>query len=775
MPWFFSKEKEIEKESFTYSATIDSILEIKQKITDICKRNGFSYKDLNNVIIVIDEACSNVIKHAYKDMPTGDILIETKVTNRGIYITLVDKGKSFDWNKFRTPDLNYYVSIGKKGGLGLWIIRKLTDKSSYKVTPRGNELTLVKYHSAPTVTERILKFATRAKSVREKFVFATTAFIVVLFIAIYLYFVFNQRETLKEKFITYNTEIVKSIAQSSKERIIRANYLSLIKMFKEIKKNNENIDSIMLLNSEGRIIAHDNPQYLYTEFESHGKIEKEYRINDTLVIKYKDRYELVEPVTFQNNELGEVRLVISQNNINKVMASKQINIVIISILIFILVAIGIYYLLGLIIKPLQVLHEGVLAIGDGNLDRRIEIEGEDEFSEIAKAFNDMAVKFKGAQESLIEQEKIQKEIQVAKDIQQTLLPKDEAIPTTEGFDIFPLYRSAKEVGGDYFDIIKVGPNLIGVIVADVSGKGVPGSLVMTITRTVVRLIATQNKSAKSVLTKVNNFVKEDMKKGMFVTCFYMVLDSITRRINFACAGHNPLILFRAKENKVYYIKPKGFPLGISLNDENLFKKVMVEEELKLQKDDMIVIYTDGITEAMNGKRELFGEQRFVECIKKYGKLTSKEFIDNLDRELKDFTMGYPQNDDITIVAIKEKKTDTAMLNKVQREIEKLRKKRISAKEIQKKLGVDLKTLKELKKEKREKPVEKLRFLTVEQKKELMQMVIEHPEWGTSNYEKAMQLKFGIAVTRKLINNELKRVNLLTVEKRKKYSNERKTK
>ena len=178
---------------------------------------------------------------------------------------------------------------------------------------------------------------------------------------------------------------------------------------------------------------------------------------------------------------------------------------------------------------------------------------------------------------------------------------------------------------------------------------------------------------------------------------------------------------------------------------------MVEEELKLQKDDMIVIYTDGITEAMNGKRELFGEQRFVECIKKYGKLTSKEFIDNLDRELKDFTMGYPQNDDITIVAIKEKKTDTAMLNKVQREIEKLRKKRISAKEIQKKLGVDLKTLKELKKEKREKPVEKLRFLTVEQKKELMQMVIEHPEWGSSNYEKAMQLKFGAAVTKKLIN------------------------
>ncbi|MCX8094100.1 MAG: SpoIIE family protein phosphatase [Candidatus Goldbacteria bacterium] len=773
MRWFFTKEKEIEKESFTYPANIASILEIKQRITDICKRNNFSYRDLNNIIIVIDEACSNIIKHAYKDMLPGDILVEVRVTNRGIYITLVDKGRSFDWNKFKTPDLNYYVSIGKKGGLGLWIIRKLTDKSFYRVTPRGNELTLVKYHSFPSITEQILKFLTRTKSVREKFVFATTTFIIFLFLGIYIYFVFNQRETLKEKFITYNTEIIKSIAQSSKERIIRSNYLSLIKIFKEIKRNNENIDSIMLLNSQDRIIAHDNAQYLYTEFESRGKLEKEYYINNTLVLKYKDRYELVEPVIFQNNELGEVRLIISNTNIEKVMASKQINIFIISFFVFILVTIGIYYLLGLIIKPIQILHEGVLAIGEGKLEHRIEIEGEDEFSQIAKAFNDMAIKFKGAQESLIEQEKIQKEIQVAKEIQHTLLPKE--VPETEGFDIASLYRSAKEVGGDYYDIIKVGPNLIGVIVADVSGKGVPGSLVMTITRTVMRLIAIQNKSAKSVLTKVNNFVKEDMKKGMFVTCFYLVLDSITRRINFASAGHDPLILYRAKENKVYYIKPKGFPLGISLPDDDLFKKVMVEEELKLQKDDMIVVYTDGITEAMNGKRELFGEKRFVECIKKYGKLTAKEFIDNLDMEIKAFTQGYPQNDDITIVAIKEKRTDTAMLNKMQREIEKLRKKRLSAKEIEKKLGIDLRTLKELKKEREEKGKEKLRFLTVEQKKELTQLVIEHPEWGAANYEKAMQLKYGPIVTKKLINNELKRVNLLTVAKRIKYSNERKPK
>ncbi|HRU40009.1 MAG TPA: SpoIIE family protein phosphatase, partial [Candidatus Goldiibacteriota bacterium] len=420
---------------------------------------------------------------------------------------------------------------------------------------------------------------------------------------------------------------------------------------KEIKANNENIDSVFLLNPEGRVIAHNNSSFLYEEYEARGVVKEQRYVNGTMILQYPGRYELVEPVNFKGTDIGEVRLLITAKGMSRVMAAKQVNLLLVGLVVFAIAILGVYWLLGLITKPMEVLREGVMAIGDGRLEHRIEIDGEDEFSQIAKAFNDMAGKFKGAQESLIEQEKIQKEIAVAKEIQHTLLPKE--MPETEGFDIASLYRSAKEVGGDYYDIMKVGQNLIGVVVADVSGKGVPGSLVMTITRTVMRLTAIQNKSAKSVLTKVNNFVKEDMKKGMFVTAFYLVLDSVTREINFASAGHDPLILYRAKEDKCYYVKPKGFPLGISLPEEDLFRKVMVEERLKLQKDDLLCVYTDGIIEAMNGKREIFGEKRFMECIRKYGKLSSAEFIEKLDAEIKEFTQGYPQNDDITIVVIKE--------------------------------------------------------------------------------------------------------------------------
>jgi serine phosphatase RsbU (regulator of sigma subunit)/anti-sigma regulatory factor (Ser/Thr protein kinase) len=773
MPFFSNKL--LKEETFVLPAQRLYVTEMKERIQKLCREFNFAYKDVNNLMIVLDEACSNIIRHAYKDKAEdGDITFEIKIREKGIYLTLIDTGISFNWKNFKTPNLNHYVDIGKKGGLGVWIIRKLTDKSDYKVTERGNELSLIKYHSGENPINWLLNTISSAKGIKERFILATTIFILIIVTGLYFYFVEHERMALKEKFLRYNADVIKSISLASTERIIKNNYLSLIQLLREIKANNENIDQVFVTNTDGRIMAHNDAAQLYQNYSRIDRLTKEsYYLGDVLVMKIKTengyRYDLDRTIMFRGIEMGDAHLYITDRAIGRVMAGKSVNLVIAIFLIILIATAGIYMLLGLIIRPLQRLREGALAIGEGRLDHRIELEGEDEFSQIANAFNEMATKFKGAQESLVEQEKMQKEIAVAKEIQQTLLPKE--IPDTEGFDIASLYRSAKEVGGDYYDIIKVGPHLIGVMVADVSGKGVPGSLVMTITRTVVRLVSLKNRSAKSVLTKVNTFVKEDMKKGMFVTAFYLVLNSVSRKITFASAGHDPLILYRAKEDKVYYIKPKGFPLGISLPDEELFKKVMVEETVKLQKDDLMVIYTDGITEAMNGKRELWGEKRFVEFIRTNGKMTPKEFIDKLDMELKEFTQGYPQSDDITIVAVKERKTGADMLRKLDREISKLKKKRMSIKDIEKTLGVDVDVLKKLRQEKG-RPAEEIRFLTFEQKKELMRLVLEKPSAHYGLYATEMSAKYQIEINEKLIYNELKRVNLVQIKQRINYASER---
>ncbi|RMD91008.1 MAG: tetratricopeptide repeat protein, partial [Calditrichaeota bacterium] len=273
---------------------------------------------------------------------------------------------------------------------------------------------------------------------------------------------------------------------------------------------------------------------------------------------------------------------------------------------------------------------------------------------IAKAFSEITDKFRQSQANLAEQERLQKEMQLAQDIQQTLLPP--FVPEIEGYEIASLYQAAKEVGGDYYDFVEVDKDSLGIVVADVSGKGVPGSLIMTMIRTALRTEARGVKSASEVLARLNQFVVKDMKKGMFVTIFYVIIDSKRRRLNYASAGHNPMILYRPSTQKTYYLNPKGFPVGISLPDPELFKKSIESDTIQLVEDDVLLIYTDGITEAMNRKRHLFGEERLLDAVKKYSNLRVKPFTEKLREEIYSFTQGFEQNDDITLVAIKEKST-----------------------------------------------------------------------------------------------------------------------
>jgi transposase-like protein len=148
----------------------------------------------------------------------------------------------------------------------------------------------------------------------------------------------------------------------------------------------------------------------------------------------------------------------------------------------------------------------------------------------------------------------------------------------------------------------------------------------------------------------------------------VVLDSVNRVVTYASAGHNPMILYRGESDATYFLKPKGIPVGIDAPDAGLFRRTISVERLTLKQDDMLVIYTDGITEAMNPGRDQFGEPRLLGAIKKYGHLTAQEFTEALDREIHEFTAGAAQNDDITLVAIKEKVQPEERIESKRREL-----------------------------------------------------------------------------------------------------------
>ena len=205
-----------------------------------------------------------------------------------------------------------------------------------------------------------------------------------------------------------------------------------------------------------------------------------------------------------------------------------------------------------------------------------------------------------------EQERLQRELKIARDIQQRLLP--DHCPNIPGFEIGAYGSAATEVGGDYYDFFEVDQDHLGIVVADVSGKGVHAALVVAMMRSAFRMQARQNLDVKQVLQNVNEFIGNDLPQEMFITCIYGILEVSTRRFTWARAGHEPLIIAHP-DDSTDVIAPAGFALGVLGSPD--FDQLLEVDTLTLQSGDRILLFTDGLTEAMNANGEEFGMQRIL--------------------------------------------------------------------------------------------------------------------------------------------------------------------
>ncbi len=208
------------------------------------------------------------------------------------------------------------------------------------------------------------------------------------------------------------------------------------------------------------------------------------------------------------------------------------------------------------------------------------------------------------------QERIRRELQIARDIQRMLLP--DKCPVVAGFDIAARGSSATEVGGDYYDFFWVDADRLGIVVADVSGKGVPAALTVAMMRSVFRTQATGNPDVRDVLSRVNSFMTGDMRRDMFITCIYGILEISTRQFSWSRAGHEPLLVAH-DSGEVDVLKPDGFALGIIDSPE--FDQLLEVETVHLQSGDRVLLFTDGLTEAMNDEGEEFGMERILGVLK----------------------------------------------------------------------------------------------------------------------------------------------------------------
>lgn len=308
-----------------------------------------------------------------------------------------------------------------------------------------------------------------------------------------------------------------------------------------------------------------------------------------------------------------------------------------------------------IVRRIHRLVGATAEFAKGDYSQRVPVTRRDEIGQLERQFNQMAEQMIASIEEkqrlteqharLEERARIEQELQTAQYIQRSLLPKD--VPALPGWQLMPFYRPAREVGGDLYDFIPFEDGRLGIVIGDVTDKGVPAALIMATTCTMLRTAAQATDSPGEVLARVNELLYAETPPRMFVTCFYAILDLASGRLCYANAGHD--LPYRRQAGEVRELNARGMPLGL------MPAMVYEEKEAILDPGEYILFYSDGLVEAHNPGREMFGFPRLKTLLAEHADWAS--LIDYLLNELKGFTgEAWEQEDDVTLVTLQRTQT-----------------------------------------------------------------------------------------------------------------------
>jgi len=346
--------------------------------------------------------------------------------------------------------------------------------------------------------------------------------------------------------------------------------------------------------------------------------------------------------------LGELHFGLSYGVIEKVLKEAFLNVLVIALIAVALGITGSIMLAMTITKPIGILAEGAKMIGAGRLEHQIKVKSRNEIGQLAAIFNMMTVDLKKAQEAAIKHNRLERELEVAREIQMSLIPK--AMERIPGFEVAAYYEPAKEVGGDYYDLIALPDGRFGIVMGDVSGKGVPAAFMMTMARSILHSEAPAMPDPATAMKRLNKVIYPDMKDGMFITVFYAMLAPASGEVNMSSAGHNDTYVIRTAGNIEKY-NPKGFAIGMDPGAR--FDKKIESQAVSMQNGDSLIVFTDGITEAMNAKNEEYADERLEKvCAQNAGK-SAQETVEAIIKDVKAFVSGAAQSDDIAVLVIKK--------------------------------------------------------------------------------------------------------------------------
>lgn len=302
------------------------------------------------------------------------------------------------------------------------------------------------------------------------------------------------------------------------------------------------------------------------------------------------------------------------------------------------------------------LFVGTERVRQGDFTHRIAVQSGDQLGQLADSFNQMSTSIEHLLEQAAEKRRLEEELRIAREIQMSLLPSGPL--DMAGVSMTALCVPAREVGGDYYDYFRLGERRFSVLIADVSGKGTSAALYMAELKGLLLSLSQIHQSPRQLLIEVNRIISDHLDTRSFITMTYAVIDLEARTMVFARAGHTPVVYLPAAgaeggPRHAQVLVPDGMVLGLRVpNIERLFPHHLTEQTIDLRPGDVLALYTDGITEAMNAAGDLFGDARLSHLIEQHAQLEAPELRERILREVEAFAGAEDQHDDLTMILLK---------------------------------------------------------------------------------------------------------------------------
>lgn len=297
---------------------------------------------------------------------------------------------------------------------------------------------------------------------------------------------------------------------------------------------------------------------------------------------------------------------------------------------------------------IHALSQGTDHVRRADFTYRVRVRSRDQLGELAESFNLMTTSIEDLLKQSAEKERLEEELRIARKIQMSLLPKDAVeIP---GLTVAAMCLPATEVGGDYYDFIRLGDERVALLIADVSGKGTSAALYMAELKGLVLSLSRIHDSPRRLLVEANTILSATLDSRSFITMSYAVVDMGKRTMTYARAGHSPILQVSRSGGGTRALAPQG--LGLALDRGDRFEQILGEESVALQSGDLFLFFTDGLSEAMNSQSALFGEPRLRELLELHSELPLEDLRERIVDTIVAFTEGEDQHDDMTMVLLR---------------------------------------------------------------------------------------------------------------------------